>query len=262
MLRSVPVQDIQLVAFDLDDTLAPSKSPVDPRMATLLADLLTTVPVCIISGGRYEQFEQQVLRNLDPAADLSDLHLMPTCGTQYFTHDAGSWTQVYAEPLSDAEKQDIIAVLEAGVAELELAEAETWGPTIEDRGSQITFSALGQQAPVAAKVQWDPSGVKREGLRAYAAERLPGLEVRGGGSTSVDITRKGIDKAYGMSKLIERLGLEPDRVLFVGDRLDPGGNDFPVKSVGVRTIAVEDWLGTSVVISGLIAIRTGRVAAG
>ena len=243
---------IRLVAFDLDDTLAPSKSRVDPEMAGLLNELIGRVPVCIISGGRFEQFSMQVLDALDPAAGLENLHLMPTCGTQYYEWSGSSWTQVYSEELTEAQKTAVIDALTAGETALGFDD-ETWGPKIEDRGSQITFSALGQQAPVDAKKAWDPSGAKKEALRKFVAERVPELEVRGGGSTSVDVTRKGVDKAYGMEKIKAKLGLGNDDILFVGDRLDEGGNDYPVKAMGIPCVAVQEWDQTAIFVRGLIA---------
>ena len=210
----------RLVAFDLDDTLAASKSPLDPRMATLIVDLLGAVEVCVISGGNFAQFELQLVDNLplDHPDALARLHLMPTCGTQYFLFQEGGWAA-------------------------------------EDRGSQITFSALGQAAPVDAKKAWDPSGDKKNALRAAVQELLPELEVRSGGSTSVDITRRGIDKAYGMRKLAELTGIPLDDMLFVGDRLDPDGNDYPVKAMGVECIAVEGWEDTAAFIEKFLAAR-------
>jgi HAD superfamily hydrolase (TIGR01484 family) len=234
------------VAFDLDDTLAVSKSPIDDRMARLLARLIRATDVCIISGGRFEQFESQVLRHLTADDDaLASLHLMPTCGTRYYRWVDGDWQLAYAEDLAEDDKRRIIAVLEEGARGLGLWEDRAWGERIEDRGSQITFSALGQQAPPAEKYQWDPDNEKKQRLRGYAAERLPDLEVRVGGSTSVDVTRQGIDKAYGMRKLMQQLGLAADEILFVGDRLEPGGNDYPVRAVGVRCVEVACWQDTA-----------------
>ncbi|NQX25784.1 HAD-IIB family hydrolase [Microbacteriaceae bacterium VKM Ac-2854] len=240
----------RLMAFDLDDTLAASKSPVDPKMADLLVRLLTATEVCIISGGQIGQFRMQVLDNLkgaDPEA-LAKLHLMPTCGTQYYLFDSsveGDWKQIYAENLTENEKARALAAVEQKARELGYWESDTWGPILEDRDSQITFSALGQAAPVAAKQAWDPTGEKKNTLREAVQELLPDLEVRSGGSTSVDITRKGIDKAYGMNKLTELTGIPLDDMIFVGDRLDPDGNDYPVKAMGVTTFAVEGWHDTA-----------------
>ncbi len=254
------MQKIRLVAFDLDDTLAPSKSRVHPEMAGLLTELLGLVPVCIISGGRFEQFSMQVLTQLEAGPALARLHLMPTCGTQYFTWSGSDWLQVYSEDLTETQKATVIKALTDGAVELGLWEEKTWGPIIEDRGSQITFSALGQEAPVDAKKKWDPTGAKKERLRTYVADRVPELEVRGGGSTSVDVTRKGVDKSYGMAKIKSALDLTNDDILFVGDRLDEGGNDYPVKAMGIGCVAVEEWQHTSIFVRGLIATLAADAA--
>jgi HAD superfamily hydrolase (TIGR01484 family) len=220
---------IKLVAFDLDDTLAPSKSALPAPMAEALADLLEHVPVCIISGGQLSQFENQVLAHLPARANLANLHLMPTCGTRYLRHHSDTvWGEVYAHDLPERVRLDAINILEEEGRRLGLWEDETWGRIIEDRGSQITYSALGQDAPLESKKAWDPTGEKRSLLREAVEARLPELEVRSGGSTSIDITRKGIDKAFGLERLVQFVPVDFGDILFIGDRLDPDGHDFPV----------------------------------
>jgi len=237
----------RLVAFDLDDTLAPSKSAIDPRIAAQLRSLLQLVDVAIISGGNETQFRSQVIAQLGEAdaAELARLHLLPTCGTRYLRHDGDDFVAVYAHDLSADEKAAALSALREEADRLGLWEANPWGEILEDRGSQITFSALGQQAPGDAKHAWDPSGEKRLRLRDAVAARVPELEVRAGGSTSIDITRAGIDKAYGMTSLAERTGIPLADMLFYGDRLDVGGNDYPVRALGVRSIAVTGWEDTA-----------------
>ncbi|MDL5351235.1 HAD-IIB family hydrolase [Microbacterium sp. zg-YB36] len=251
----------RLIAFDLDDTLAPSKSAIDPVIGELLVALAERVEVAIISGGQLQQFQVQVVDNLPAAsaAVLASLHLMPTCGTQYYRlTDAGVET-VYAHRLTDDEKVRALAAVEGEARRLGLWESETWGDILEDRGSQITFSALGQTAPLAVKVAWDPTGAKKNALREAVAARIPDLEVRSGGSTSVDITHRGIDKAYGMRQLSEQTGIALDDMLFVGDRLDPDGNDYPVLAMGVACQAVEGWEDTAAFLTTLIPTLPVRV---
>lgn len=245
---------IRLIAFDLDDTLAPSKSPLPTEMSELIASLLDVVPVGVISGGRYEQFLDQVITPLRrfPDSRLDRLHLLPTCGTQYFRTEDGEWTRVYAEDLSDAEKAAALAAVEREARRLGYWERETWGPILEDRGSQITFSALGQSAPISAKEAWDPTSEKKNALRGAVQDALPDLEVHAGGTTSIDVTRHGIDKAYGMRRLAEVTGIALEEMLFVGDRLDPDGNDYPVKAIGVPTHAVTGWQDTAGFLRALI----------
>ncbi len=248
----------RLVAFDLDDTLAPSKSQVPQRMLDAFGELLSRTTVAVISGGNFEQFEAQLISQLDSADSVTEeslerLHLLPTCGTRYERREAGAWHTVYREQLTPDERDAALTALREEAERLGLWETELWGEILEDRGSQITFSALGQRAPVDAKHAWDPDGAKKNTLRAAVAARLPGLEVRSGGSTSVDITRRGIDKAYGMRKLEEHTGIPLSDMLFVGDRLDPDGNDYPVKAMGVTCHAVAGWEETAEFIEGLLA---------
>jgi len=253
--------DVRVIAFDLDDTLAVSKSRIDPEMAVLLGRLLERFEVCVISGGRFEQFEDQVLKHLDVPAELrAKLHLMPTCGTRYYRWRAGRWTLVYAEDFRAEDKAEIIDTLVGSARQLGLWRDQTWGPIVEDRGSQITFSALGQSAPPAEKYAWDPGGGKRAALRELVARRIPQWEVRSGGSTSIDVTKKGVDKAYGMRKLMAALDLAMENILFVGDRLDEGGNDYPVRAMGITTVSVEGWPETARYVARLLAVTDPAVA--
>jgi len=234
----------KVLAFDLDDTLAVTKSPISDQMAEVLSSLLEHFDVCIISGGRYEQFQTQVIERLHVNPHiLNRLHLMPTCGTRYYRYDElnKEWQLQYAEDLTEDQKKLIIDTLETSAKELGLWEENPAGDIIEDRGSQITFSALGQKATPEDKYAWDPSGSKKMKLRDLAALSLPGLEARAGGSTSIDVTREGIDKAYGMQKLIDALDISKDDILFFGDKLQEGGNDYPVKAMGVDSLEVEGW---------------------
>jgi len=154
----------KVIAFDLDDTLAVTKSPISDRMSELLGKLLKKYDVCVISGGAITQFNVQVVDRL--VADdrqMARLHLMPTCGTQYFRYDELSkeWVRKYANFLSDEQKAKIIKTLEEGARKFGYWEENPHGEIIEDRGSQITLSALGQKAPAELKYAWDPTGEKK-----------------------------------------------------------------------------------------------------
>lgn len=223
-------------------------------MDAALCSLLDHVDVCIISGGQMGQFTAQVLDNLHASdAQLARLHLMPTCGTRYYRYDNGAWVERYAHDLDPDLAARAVSSLERHARALGLWEENPWGQIIENRGSQITFSALGQEAPLEAKRAWDPDGTKKAALRDAVAPDVPELDVRGGGSTSVDITTRGIDKAYGMGKLVEETGIAASEMLFVGDRLDPEGNDYPVKAAGYATRAVSGWEECVSVIEEIVA---------
>jgi HAD superfamily hydrolase (TIGR01484 family) len=224
---------LKLIAFDLDGTLAPSKGPISCEMAKALKSLLDITQVCIISGGTEQQIMSQVVSKLPAGANLRNLHLMPTSGARYLKRHFGRWRTVYSEDFTPAQGERIISVLHVSAALLGVWPDNPYGEVIDNRGSQITFSALGQDAPLEEKEAWDPDKSRRDQLRRTVSSMLPEFDVRSGGSTSIDITRLGIDKSYGIYELCKRTHISPDSILFVGDRLEPGGNDFPVIGTGV-----------------------------
>lgn len=246
----------KVIAFDLDDTLAVSKQEISDRMKNLLERLLNQYDVCVISGGRIEQFYKQVVGRIQVSEDkLQRLHLMPTCGTRYYTYESGSWKMHYAHDLSDEQKQRAKDVLQSVAQEMGIWCDSPVGEIIEDRHSQITLSALGQEATAEDKYAWAEEYKDiRPAYRDQVAEKLSDLEVRLGGTTSTDVTLPGIDKAYGMQKLIDELGIVKEDILFMGDKLEQGGNDFPVKNMGIDSIAVEGWETTAFVIEGILGV--------
>jgi phosphomannomutase len=254
----------KVIAFDLDGTLAPSKSPLPDKMNNLLDRLLDKYVVCVMSGGKFEQFEVQLLSNLKvDEGKLTRLHLLPTCGTRYYKYNqkAKKWQKIYAEDFTEQQKKRIIKALNDGIDALGYREKKVWGEIIEDRGSQITFSALGQdivqqlgEKGIKLKEEWDPTSKKKHKLRNYIAELIPEFEVRVGGGTSIDITKPGIDKAYGIKKILNLLSISKEDIFFIGDRLEEGGNDYPVAAMGVDSMAISNWQETALAIEAVLNV--------
>jgi HAD superfamily hydrolase (TIGR01484 family) len=243
----------KLVVFDLDGTLAPSKSSLDATMAALLNNMLSVVKVAVISGGNWPQFQKQVVSHLATDERLKNLSLLPTCGTQFYQYDK-SWKKIYSDDLSSPQKDKLISSLKKAIVKSELKTPDkVWGEVIEDRGSQITYSALGQEAPLKEKVKWDPGFTKRKKIKAILDTLIPEFSVRLGGSTSIDLTKPGIDKAYGIRKLRDILGIAIEEMIYIGDALFPGGNDYPAEQAGCASIRVRDPDETKAVIEAIIA---------
>ncbi len=244
-----------LIIFDLDGTLAESKQAVTPEMAALLARLLAETYVGIISGGALQQFLKQVVDRLSGEADKSKLYLLPTSGASLYEYRGCDWRKVYEERLTEEEMRTIAAAMRVAASETHAIDfsAPAYGERIEYRGGQVTLSALGQHAPLDKKLLWDPTRAKREALRAAIAPQLPGFSVKIGGKTSVDITKQGVDKAYGIHQLCERLGIKESAALYVGDELGPGGNDEAVYKTDAKTKAVKDPSETAKFIVSLLA---------
>jgi len=242
----------KLIVFDLDGTLAESKSSLDTEMSALLHDLLGIVKVAVISGGDWPQFEKQVLSNLPHDEHLKNLSLLPTCGTKFYQY-TGDWKKIYSEDFTADEKEKIVSSLKKALGVAGFKVEKVWGEVIEDRGSQITYSALGQQAPLEEKNKWDHDFAKRKKIKAILDTFIPEFSVRLGGATSIDVTKHGIDKAYGVRKLRDILGVSLKEMIFIGDALFPGGNDYPAEEAGVVSVPVRGPNETKRVTEAIIA---------
>jgi phosphomannomutase len=245
----------KVIAFDLDGTLAESKSPLSEEMASLICRLLETYSVAIISGGAFPQFKKQILDTLrNPSEEiLGRLFLFPTNGAALYAYRNSAWHCEYEDLLTQEEKDMIAHAWERALSHSDIVLPNpSYGPVMEDRGPQISFSACGQQAPIAVKSVWDPDGAKRTVLREIMLPLLPEFTISLGGMSTIDITKKGIDKAYAIEKIIDYLKVSKNDIMFVGDKLEPGGNDYPAKRAGVECVAVSDPQETAELIKKLI----------
>ncbi len=232
----------KIIVFDLDGTLAFSKSDIDSEMSGLIGKLLEVKKVALISGGGYPQIEKSFVNKLDVDKELFyNLFLFPTDATSFYKYIEGEWKNVYSKELSSDEKKIIIETLKKSLDEAGYQEPDTvYGEIIEDRGSQISFSGLGQEAPLKEKQKWDPGYIFRSKVIKVFASYKIGFEAKIGGATTIDINRIGVDKAYGIEQIKKNLDITTDDILFMGDALFEGGNDNSVIRTGVDTIAVKD----------------------
>lgn len=238
--------DKKIIAFDLDGTLAESKSPITSEMAELVKSLAKQRSVVVISGGSFKQFKTQFLppfHNDDSMIPLiHNLILLPTSGTQRYEYNQGKkdWELMDKESLTDSVKDKVKKLLQeiidSGLYDIP---KNPIGEIVEDRDTQITFTPNGQQAPVALKRLWDPDRKKRERIRATIAPQLPEVDFLINGSSSIDILKKGFNKAVGLTKLLNKLDFKKTDMIFVGDALFPGGNDYSVYEAGFETMAVK-----------------------
>jgi phosphomannomutase len=238
----------QLMVFDLDGTLAESKSSMDQEMSGLLTDLLQKKNVAVIGGGSWTMFQKQLLAGLTcPSELLSRLYLFPNTSTRFYRWQDNTWTEVYSQLMSPAEKDKIFTAFAKMFTDIGYTHpAKIYGELIEDRGTQISFSIYGQDIVealgpegVRIKKEWlaknEPLKLK---MRDVLQELLPEFEVRAAGLTTIDVTHKGIDKAYGIRQIEKLLNIPIADMVFVGDALFKGGNDYPAISAGVECFAI------------------------
>lgn len=240
------VKNKKIIAFDLDGTLSVSKRPVTEEMAHLVEELAKKIPVVIISGGTFNQFNTQFLpafnREEFNESFVKNLFLLPTSGSQRYEYnlEKKEWVMTDIEPFSEDVKNKAKKILK------DIIDSGTYdipknpiGEYVEDRITQLSISALGQEAPIEKKKLWDPDQKKRQKIKEILDKELPDTSIIIGGTTTIDILPKGFTKATGLIRLLDRMGLKKEDMLFVGDAIFPGGNDYAPKEVGMDTISIK-----------------------
>lgn len=242
----------KIIAFDMDDTLSPAKSPADKEMIELLVDLLKKYKVAIITWGRFETIDMQIISQINDLSILNNLYIYPTIWTRMYYFDNWLWNIKYSEDLSYDEVNKITEILEKAIIDLDLKPTEVWWDIVENRWWQVTYSALWQKAPLVAKQIWDPDKKLRQKIRDYIKDDLKDFSIWIGWTTSIDITKKWLDKSYGIRKMIENIWIVKDDILFVWDAIFPGWNDYPVYEYWIKCNKVENPEDTKKIIRELL----------
>jgi phosphomannomutase len=237
----------KIAAFDLDGTLAESKQHLENDVSELLCLLAKEKIVVIITGGSFEQFKKQFLPYFKPSEIeeeliYKNLILLSTSGSQRYQYDEKikNWVMTDIEEFPTGTKDKVIKSLNhiISLGKYDIAPVIEGDEIIEDRLTQITMSALGQHAPIELKKLWDPEQIKRQEIKKILESQLPDVSIIIGGTTSLDILPKGFDKAKGLIRLLNKLGMTIDDMVFVGDAIFPGGNDYSAYEAGIESIRV------------------------
>jgi HAD superfamily hydrolase (TIGR01484 family) len=225
----------KVLAFDLDGTLAESKQAIPKKIANELNRLLDSYTVAIITGGTLQQVQKQVVQFLD---NPTGLEVFSCSGSTYHIYGVNGVEEIYEHKIKDADRWEIQSQIETAARKLGHWQEVTHGNAFEYRGSQLTWSAMGQLAAVEVKAGFDPDGSKRKAI--ISELNLVGFDVRLGGSTSIDVTLAGYDKAYAI-EVLGKSGFKLDDIIYFGDQFGPGGNDLPVRRTGVLCYQVKNW---------------------
>jgi phosphomannomutase len=245
----------KIIIFDLDDTLSESKTSIDQEMVRFLNALLDKKKVAIISGGALRQINLQVSNHLD-CSKLENLYILPGNGSSLYSYDESKaeWKPSYEALLNENEKKEIVEAYDASIKELKFEKPQKlYGNVMDDRGGQITFSELGQQAPLDEKKRWDPDQKKRLSIVEKMESKLAHFSIKIGGMTSIDVTKKNVDKAHGAQNLLTFLKLEKKDALYIGDAIYPQGNDYSMKEAHYDCIKVNNPEDTKRVIETLLS---------
>ncbi|MDB5237780.1 MAG: family hydrolase [Candidatus Kaiserbacteria bacterium] len=252
MCYSLAMERPKVAIFDFDDTLADSFQAPKPEMIERLARLMKLLPVAIMTGAGFERVQRDILAMLP--AITSNLYIFPNSATQCYLYVDGTWKLEYNHALTLDERERIKAVLHEYLEQSTImTDAPHFGERVIDREAQIAFTIVGVDAPQDVKKNWDVDGSKRRALLEMLRAKLGEFEILTGGLSTIDITHKDTNKAYGVRWLAEKLRIPPEEMFYVGDALYAGGNDQVVVPTGIKTKQVSGPSETAVVIDELLA---------
>ncbi len=223
------------IIADVDETVCEPAQEISPKLAEQIAALIKkNYSFAFISGTHLAELQRMISANLK-----EEHHLLANTGATYAVQKDGIAEMVHNYALTAPEKQEIAAALHALIAEFHIEPVTSAEDQLQDRESQFSLSALGRHAPLELKKAFDPDGKKRREWVSFLRQHLheSTYEIRIGGTTTIDITRKGMDKEWAIREFMKINQLSPEEVIFIGDKLYPGGNDYPASRV-VDCIAV------------------------
>jgi HAD superfamily hydrolase (TIGR01484 family) len=219
-----------------------------------LKALLGHIPVAIMTGAGFKRMESQFLEKIVAAPRSDRFYLFPNSSAQCYIHEEGSWKLAYNFALTEEEREHIKSTIQKTVEESEMLRTIPHaGQQLFDREAQVAYTPVGVEATLETKQTWDSDGVKRKFLFETLKRALPEFEILLGGMTTIDITRKGINKSYGVQWLSARLEIPTKEMLYVGDAFNEGGNDMVVIPTGIQTHPVSGPEDTGKLVDELLA---------
>ncbi len=224
------IQNKKVIIADVDETICESCQQISPEMAEQIDTLIQKGFQFAFISGTGADFLQKMI-----SSRLKEKHfILATTGTTCVEINPNSEPQlIYKHSLSPEEVFELMTAFEKLVTKFEVHSLTTKEDQIQNRETQVTLSAIGRHAPSNLKAEYDSDGSKRKIWVEYLKTLIDPekYEITIGGTTSVDITKKGLDKAWGIKKFAQQYNIQLDTVLFFGDKTYPGGNDYPATTI-------------------------------
>ena len=225
----------KFLAFDVDNTITNSCAEIIDDMANTLNNLKEKL--IFISGTHAPELKRMVSSKLD-----REHHILANTGTHHILVSQNEEKEIHNKVLTEEEKGEILSALKRLQREHSLSPTTSEEDQIQNRGSQITMSMLGRNAPKHKKESYDPDRTKRKKFVSFLEKILGNekYELAIGGTTSIDITKKGNEKGISLEKFIKNQSISKNDILFFGDQLSPKGNDYSVIKTGIKCIEVKN----------------------
>ena len=227
------MNELKLIAFDLDGTLCQHKSPLPPENIEALNKLGKHYKLLMVGAGQCGRIFRQM--------EGYPIDIIGNYGLQY--------AECCKETGALEMKRDLyfpcdVASVEKRVTYLRQKYGYTTfaGNSVEYHPSGcITFAILGTEAVQADKLAFDPDRKKRRIMYEEVASLFPEYCVFIGGASSFDMAPAPYNKYHALDLYCKEHGLAHEEVVFVGDDYTPGGNDASVYDSDFAFIPVDDY---------------------
>ena len=200
--------------FDVDGTLTPSRGEINPGFKQFLIEFALRNKVYLVTGSDKPKTVEQIGEDL-----YNRCHTVYNCsGNDVWQKDKNIFTNTWK--LSRIAKKWLQEQLDASNFELRT------GLHFEHRTGMVNFSIVGRNATTeerAEYVKWDNKKHERNTIAKAFNVKFKKLKAQPGGETGIDIYPKQCDKSQ-----IVRDFTYDDVLYFMGDKMDPAGNDYPL----------------------------------
>jgi len=212
--------------FDVDGTLTPAKSKMDPQFAKQFFNWQKGKQVYIVSGGSFPRIVDQLGRKITDQmrgvfSCMGNAHYKKIPDQDGYS----SWVLKYKNKFVIEKPKLFLSELERCVMNSDY-HTKT-GRHYEERTGMINFSIVGRNATMKERKEYeeyDKEHREREQIVAKLSKKHPEIDFVIGGAVSIDIFNKGNDKGQVVKHLSGKL--KTQEVIFVGDRIPFPGNDY------------------------------------
>ena len=221
--------------FAVDGTLTPSRQKIDDNFAVFFSNFCAENDVYLVTGSDRDKTIEQLGEEIYSLAQ----RVYNCSGSDVWQGE----THIRSEgwKLLPRVRSYLVNCLKESSFPLRT------GLHIEERPGMVNFSVVGRNAILGERklyVKHDKQIGERNMISDLFNKEFPELIARPGGETGIDISPKGADTRQIVNDF------DPNDVLyFYGDRMDPAGNDYPLKKVIIDNdlgfaITVDGWKDT------------------
>ena len=224
----------KIYIFDVDGTLTPSRQPMTKEFQEFFKEWTKTNKFYLVTGSDIEKLQEQMC-----FYDIDAERIFTCCGNQMWKPDPHivniSAKQVYENKFELPKHLDTFLKVILNNSEY----PHRYGNHIENRGSMVNFSIVGRNCTQEQRddfLKWDNIHRERERIANIIRNKASGIDAAIGGEISIDIYPEGKDKSQ-IFEYIEEIEnfFCPDEYIFIGDRTEDGGNDYPLAKLMEET---------------------------